>query len=70
VVIGGSFLDCPLSMNEPSGPRVELRLPVAAVLVDPHRGREHRADLEAAARDALRALLLHEPGLHQHLQVA
>jgi len=55
---------------EPHGERVELRLPVAAVTVKPPRGLEDRAGVEAAAADPASTLLGHEPGAHQHMDVA
>jgi len=55
---------------EPEGERVELRLPIAAVAVEPERSREDRPGIEPAAADPAAALLRHQPGTHQHLDVA
>jgi hypothetical protein len=55
---------------EPHGERVELRLPVAAVAVEPQRSLKDRPGIKAAAADPARALLRHQPGTHQHLDVA
>jgi len=55
---------------EPHRKRVKLRLPVAAVAVDPQRGFEDRSGVEPAAADAAALFLGHQPGAHQHLDVA
>jgi hypothetical protein len=55
---------------EPQGERVELPLPIAAVAVEPKRGGEDRPGIEPAAADPAAALLRHQPGAHQHLDVA
>jgi hypothetical protein len=55
---------------EPHRQSVELRLPVAAVAVEPKRGPEDRAGIEPTAADPTRALLGDEPGAHQDLYVA
>ena len=55
---------------EPHRQRVELRLPVAAVAVEPERGGEDRPGIELAAADPAATLLRHEPGPHQHLDMA
>jgi len=55
---------------EPGSERVELRLPILAVPIEPQRGLEDRADIEAAPADPAGALLLHEPGPHEDLDVA
>jgi len=47
-----------------------LRLPVAAIPVEPQRSLKDRPRIEAAAADPARALLRHQPGTHQHLDVA
>ena len=57
-------------MIEPHGERVELRLPVFAVAVEPQRGLEDRPGVEAAPADPAGALLLDEAGPDQHLDVA
>ena len=57
-------------MIEPRGERVELRLPVLAVAVEPQRGLENRPDLEPAPADPAGALLPDEAGPDQHLDVA
>ena len=57
-------------MIEPRGERVELRLPVFAVAVEPQRGLEDRPGLEPAPADPPGALLLYEAGPDQHLDVA
>jgi len=54
---------------EPHRQRVELRLPIAAVAVEPQRRLEDRAGVETAAADAAAALLGHQAGPHQHLDV-
>src|ERR1051326_281255 len=51
-----------LDRVEPGGERVELRLPVFAVAVDPHGGLIDRSGIETAAADPAGALLRHEPG--------
>jgi len=55
---------------EPGGKRVELRLPVFAVAVEPQRGLEDRAGFEPAAADPAGALLRDEAGADQNLNVA
>jgi hypothetical protein len=55
---------------EPHGKRVELRLPVLAVAVEPQRGLEDRPGIEPAPADAAGALLLDEASPDQHLDVA
>src|SRR5262249_34803431 len=60
----------PLDFVEPGGERVELRLPIFAVVVDPYGRLVDRSGVEAAAADAAGALLGDEPGAHQHLDVA
>jgi hypothetical protein len=57
-------------MIEPYGERVELRLPVLAVAVEPQRGLEDRPGVEAAPADPAGALLFDETGPDQHLDVA
>ena len=57
-------------MIEPHGERVELRLPVLAVAVEPQRGLEDRPGIEAAPADPAGALLLDEAGADQHLDMA
>jgi len=57
-------------MIEPRGERVELRLPILAVAVEPQRGLEDRPGVEPAPADPARALLLDEAGPDQHLDVA
>ena len=57
-------------MIEPHGERVELRLPVLAVAVEPQCGLEDRPGIEPAPADAAGALLLDEAGPDQHLDVA
>src|SRR5262245_28105586 len=59
-----------VDLVEPGGERVELRLPVFAVAVDPHGRLIDRAGVETAAADAAGAFLGDEPGAHQHLDVA
>jgi hypothetical protein len=54
---------------EPHGERVELRLPVLAVAVEPQRGLEDRPGIEPAPADPAGALLLDETGADQHLDV-
>jgi hypothetical protein len=54
---------------EPHRQRVELALPVAAVAVEPQRGDEDRSGIEPAAADPTAAVLGHQPGAHQHLDV-
>jgi hypothetical protein len=55
---------------QPYGERVELRLPILAVAVEPQRGLEDRPGVEPAPADPARALLLDEAGPDQHLDVA
>jgi len=55
---------------EPHGERVELRLPILAVAVEPQRGVEDRSGIEATPTDPPRALLLDEPGANQDLDMA
>jgi hypothetical protein len=55
---------------EPGGERVELRLPVFAVAVEPQRRLEDRSRFEAAAADPAGALLRDEAGPHEDLDVA
>jgi hypothetical protein len=55
---------------KPHGQRVELRLPITAVAVEPERGGEDRPGIEPTAADPAAALLRHQPGPHQHLDVA
>jgi hypothetical protein len=55
---------------EPHGERVELRLPVLAVAVEPQRSLEDRPGIEPAPADPAGALLLDEAGPDQHLDVA
>ena len=57
-------------MIEPHGERVELRLPVLAVTVEPQRGLEDRAGFEPVAADPAGALLRDEAGPDQDLDVA
>ena len=57
-------------MIEPHGERVELRLPVFAVAVEPQRGVEDRSGVEAAPADAAGALLPDEAGADEDLDVA
>ena len=57
-------------MIEPRGERVELRLPVFAVAVEPQRSVEDRTGVEPAAANSAGALLLDEAGADQHLDVA
>jgi hypothetical protein len=47
-----------------------LRLPIAAVAVDPQRRLEDWAGVEPAASDPAGALLRHQAGTDQHLDVA
>jgi hypothetical protein len=55
---------------EPRGERVELRLPVFAVAVEPQRGLEDRPGIEPAPADPTGALLPDEAGADQDLNVA
>jgi hypothetical protein len=55
---------------EPHRERVELRLPVTAVAVEPERGGEDRPGIEPAAADPATTLLRHQPCAHQHMDVA
>lgn len=55
---------------EPHRQCVELRLPIAAVAVEPERGLKDRASVEAAAADPAATFLGHQPGAHQDLNVA
>src|SRR5258708_23264114 len=48
---------------------VELLLPVLGIAIQPHGGIEERTHIEAAAADASTALLLHQSGAHQNLDV-
>ena len=57
-------------MIEPHGERVELRLPVLAVAVEPQRGLEDRPGVEPAPADPAGALLLDEAGADKDLDVA
>ena len=57
-------------MIEPYGERVELRLPVLAVAIEPQRGVEDRSGVEPAAADPAGALLPDEAGADQDLDVA
>ena len=57
-------------MIEPGGERVELRLPILAIPIEPERGLEDRARIETTAADPTGALLLHESGPHEDLDVA
>ena len=54
---------------EPHRKRIELRLPIAAVAVEPERGGKDRPGIEPAAADPAAALLGHQPGTDQHLDV-
>jgi hypothetical protein len=47
-----------------------LRLPIAAVAVEPERGSEDWSGIEPTAADPAAALLRHQPGAHQHLDMA
>jgi hypothetical protein len=55
---------------EPGGERVELRLPIFAVAIEPQRGLEDRPGFEPAAADPAGALLRDEAGPDQNLDVA
>jgi len=55
---------------EPRGKRVELRLPVFAVAVEPQRGIEDRPGIEPAPADPAGALLPDKAGANQDLDVA
>jgi len=55
---------------EPRGERLELRLPVFAIAVEPQRGLEDRPGIEPASADPAGALLPDETGPDQHLDVA
>jgi len=55
---------------EPGGERVELRLPIFAVAIEPQRGLEDRPGFEPAAADPAGALLRDEAGPDQDLDVA
>ena len=57
-------------MIEPGGERVELRLPIFAVAIEPQRGLEDRPGFEPAAADPAGALLRDEAGPDQDLDVA
>ena len=57
-------------MIEPRGERVELRLPVFAVAVEPQRSVEDRSGIEPAPADAAGTLLPDKAGADQHLNVA
>src|SRR5690348_3221065 len=59
-----------VDLVEPGGERVELRLPIFAVAVDPHGRLIDRSGVEPAAADAAGALLGHQPGAHQYLDMA
>jgi hypothetical protein len=56
-------------MIEPRGERVELRLPILAIAVEPQRGLQDRPGIEPAPADPPGALLLDEAGPDQHLDV-
>jgi hypothetical protein len=66
----GGFLSLRRERIEPHRQRIELRLPIAAVTVDPQRRLEDRARVEPAAFDPTGALLGHQAGADQHLDVA
>jgi hypothetical protein len=55
---------------EPGGERIELRLPVFAVAVEPQRRLEDRPGIKPATADATGAFLLYETGADQNLNVA
>jgi len=55
---------------EPHGERVELRLPVFAVAVEPQRGVKDRPRIEPAPADPTDALLSDEAGADEDLAVA
>jgi len=55
---------------EPRGERIELRLPVFAVAVEPQGSLEDRPGIEPAPADPAGALLLDEAGADQDLDVA
>jgi len=55
---------------EPGGERVELRLPIFAVAVEPERGLEDRPGFKPAAADPAGALLRDETGPDENLDVA
>ena len=57
-------------MIEPHGERVELRLPILAVAVEPQRGLEDRPGVEPAPADPAGALLFYEAGADKDLDVA
>ena len=57
-------------MIEPHGERIELRLPVFAVAVEPQRGVKDRPRIEPAPADPTDALLSDEAGADQDLDVA
>jgi len=66
----GGFLSLRRKRIEPHRQRVELRLPIAAVAVEPKRGLEDRAGVEPAAADPAAALLGDQAGAHQNPNVA
>src|SRR5262245_42097064 len=51
------------------GEQIELLLPIPAVAIEPDGGLEDWTGVEPAAADATAALLPHQPGPHQHLDV-
>jgi hypothetical protein len=55
---------------EPGGERVELRLPILAVPIEPYSGLENRARIETTTADPAGALLFHETGPNEDLDVA
>jgi protein subunit release factor B len=55
---------------EPHRQRVKLRLPVTAIAVDPQRRLKDWAGFKTAPADAAGALLRHETGTNQDLDVA
>src|SRR5690242_20325558 len=59
-----------LDVGERGREQIELLLPVFGIAIEPHRRRMGGASVEAAAADAPRALLAHQPRAHQHLDMA
>jgi hypothetical protein len=55
---------------EPQRQRIELRLPIAAVAIEPERSGEDRSGIDPAAADPAAALLRHQAGAHQYLDMA
>src|SRR5258706_3776425 len=59
-----------VDLRQGCGQHIELLLPAFGIAIEPQRRVEQRAGAETAAADAAGALLLDQPGAHQHLDMA